>query len=148
MFIGALKSARQLSLIRAALGIAALTLSARNSGALDAGEAQQQTIKVSVALDATDIDDQGLKTPSSPQSIPQDPGARTRSGHCATAQQADALESALGYVVLRVNIECCGVEGAQQAVMVGWGMQAAHDVDWHAPVLVPGADLRLAARQV
>lgn len=148
MFLTALKSAPRLSLTVVAVAVIAFALTACNSGPPDAAEAEQRSMTASGAVVATLIDDQGLMTPGSPQSIPQDPGARTRSGHYATAQQADALESALGDGVVRVNIDCCGFEGAEQAVMVAWGVQAAHDLDRHAPILVRGADLRLAASVV
>ncbi len=91
------------------------------------------------------LDDNGLPMPADPRTVPGDAGARTRSGKYASAAQAEQLERALADAVIRVDIECCGLDGAEQALGIAYGMQAAHDLPNSAPVLVRSADLRLGA---
>ncbi len=91
------------------------------------------------------VADDGSLMPASPRSVPQDRAARTRAGRYASPAQAEQMEQALGQDVLSVNIGCCGIEAADLAVAIAQGLQAAHDLPRTAPVLVRGADLRLAA---
>ena len=91
------------------------------------------------------LDDEGLPGPSDPRAIPVDRGARTRAGLYALPAQARALEQALQGRVLRIDIECCGVEVVDRAVATAHGVQAAADMAESVPVLVSGPDQRLAA---
>lgn len=91
------------------------------------------------------LGDDGSIMPSDPGAAPADYGARTRAGHYASPLQAEQLEHALGHGVLRVDVACCGHEAAELAVLIAFGLQAAHDLDKSAPVLVYGRDLRVAA---
>jgi hypothetical protein len=63
----------------------------------------------------------------------------------AGSRQAEQLERALGEGVIRVNVECCGVDGVEQALGIAYGMQAAGNLPNSAPVLVRSDDLRLGA---
>jgi hypothetical protein len=87
----------------------------------------------------------GSPAPSLAAAVPADPGARTRQGRYATRVQADALEHALRGEVIRVEVGCCGAGAADLAVMTAYGLQAAYNLPDGVPVLVGGADLRLAA---
>lgn len=142
------RSTIPLTLVAGLLALAAC--SGGQSDELAAGLAAAPKTVLSQRMTTTPplLDDQGQPTPSMPSAVPKDSGAHTRGGHYATALQAQALEAALGERALRVNVECCGIEAADLAVMVAWGLQAAHDLDLHAPVLVRGADQRLAASVV
>ena len=81
-------------------------------------------------------------------SVPADYGARTRKGLYVQREQALQLERQLRGDVVWVPVECCGTEGADLAVYIAYGMQAAHNLPASAPVFVSGADLRLAASVV
>jgi len=94
------------------------------------------------------IADDGSPMPASPEAVPADRGAHTRSGRYATTQQAHVLESALGHRVLRVRVECCGSDGVERAVGIAYGLQAAHDLPDDTAVLVDAADLRQGAAAV
>lgn len=89
--------------------------------------------------------DDGSVLAAAPDSVPMDHGAHTRSGLYAQREQALQLERQLRSDVVWVPVECCGTEGADLAVLIAYGMQAAHDLPASAPVFVSGADLRLAA---
>jgi hypothetical protein len=91
------------------------------------------------------LDDNGLPMPADPRAVPSDAAARTRAGRYASAAQAELLQRALADAVIRVDIECCGIQAAEQALGIAYGMQAAHDLPDSAPVLVRAADLRLGA---
>jgi hypothetical protein len=91
------------------------------------------------------LSDDGSIMMTSPQTVPADAAARTRAGRYASTWQAEELERALGDRVVRVNVECCGAEAVEQAISIGYGMQAAADLPNSAPVLVRAADLRLGA---
>lgn len=88
------------------------------------------------------FDDDGRVVPASPLLLPADPGARTRSGHYASGLQAAELERALPGGVLHVVVD---EGGAEQAVGIARGLQAAQDLPDGAPVLVRGSSLREAA---
>lgn len=90
------------------------------------------------------IADDGSVMPSDPRARPADAAAWTRSSRYATARQAQQLIDALGDRVLQVQVECCGIEGVDQAVGIAWGLQASGLAE-DTPVLVRGVDLRLAA---
>lgn len=91
------------------------------------------------------VDDDGQPMPSVASALPADPAARTRAGRYASARQAAEFERALGDGVLRVQVDCCGAVALEQAIGIAHGQQAAQDLPDSAPVLVRGADLRLAA---
>jgi hypothetical protein len=96
------------------------------------------------------FDDEGNVVAASDSAVPADAAARTRSGRYATPDQATQLEETLGAMVIPVTVEpgpdaAAAVELAPQMV---WGQQAAHELPSDAPVLVRGADLRLAAATV
>lgn len=91
------------------------------------------------------LSDDGSVMPSDPATVPADRAARTRAGHYASPLQAQTLEAAFGEDVLRVNVECCGAGGIDQAIAIAHGLQAARDLPNSAPVLVRAADLRLGA---
>lgn len=88
------------------------------------------------------LDDDGRVVPASPLLQPADPGARTRSGHYASGLQAAELDRALRGGVLHVVVD---EGGAEQAVGIARGLQAAQDLPDSAPVLVRGSSLREAA---
>lgn len=94
-------------------------------------------------ITSTLLDDEGRMLPSSVR--PADAGARTRSTGYATEAQAQQLEAALGDDVLGAEVTCCGATEADLAVLTVWGLQAARDLPSTTPVLVRGADQRLAA---
>ena len=94
---------------------------------------------------STLLADDGSVMPSAPDTVPADHAARTKAGRYASAQQAEQLERALGDGVIRVNVECCGLEGLDQAIGIAYGVQAAGDLPASAPVLVRSADLRIGA---
>ena len=79
---------------------------------------------------------------------PADFGSRTRPGLYMTRAEAEALDLRLNGDVLWVNIECCGIEAADLAVSIAYGMQAAKNLPNSAPVLVTAVDQRLAASVV
>jgi hypothetical protein len=94
---------------------------------------------------STLLADDGGSMPSAPDTVPADPAARTKAARYASSQQAEQLEHALGEGVLRVTVECCGVDRVDQAIGIAQGMQAAGDLPNSTPVLVRAADLRLGA---
>ena len=93
------------------------------------------------------LDDDGAVMPSDPGVMPADAGAKTRAGRYASAAQADQLERALGESAIRTQVDGSfdAATNADMAVLTVYGLQAAHSLDHTAPVLVRGADLRLAA---
>jgi hypothetical protein len=60
----------------------------------------------------------------------------------ATARQAADLEQALGLDAIRVEVDGEGAEATKRAVLIVYGVQAAHDLPSSAPVLVRGSDLQ------
>lgn len=88
------------------------------------------------------LDDDGRVVPASPLLVPADAAARTRSGQYASGLQAAELERALRGGVLQVVVD---EGGAEQAVGIARGLQAAQDLPDSAPVLVRGHSLRDAA---
>ena len=94
---------------------------------------------------STLLADDGTSLPPAPDTIPSDAASHTQLGRYASSLQAEQLERALGEGVLRVNVECCGIEAVDQAIGIAHGMQAASDLPDSAPVLVRAADLRLGA---
>ena len=112
-------------------------------GATDAAAASARPASTSVAPPL--LADDGSPMPSVPRAVPTDSAAWTRSGRYATPLQAEQLESALGGRVLRVLVECCGLDGAERAVGNAFGLQAAQDLPLGTPVLVHAADLRMGA---
>jgi len=99
------------------------------------------------AVTAPLLDDEGRVMPSDPAAVPADPGARTRAGRYATPSQAAQLEQTMGSAAISTPVDAGGDEAAAAdlSVLVAYGLQAAHELDNHAPVLVRGANLRLSA---
>jgi hypothetical protein len=99
------------------------------------------------AISAPLLDNEGRPLGSGAQSEPADAGARTRAGLYASEAQAAQLEAGLGdrAISTRVDGSANQSDAVDLAVLVVYGAQAAHDLDSHAPVLVRGKDLRLAA---
>ncbi len=89
--------------------------------------------------------DDGSVMPSDPRAEPADAAAWTEASHYATVRQARMLTGALGDGVFQVEVECCGIEAVDRAVGIMWGLQASYSLPGNTPVLVRGADLRLAA---
>jgi hypothetical protein len=126
--------------------ILALTLALAGGLAACGGNHETETASTEREPPTTTLlDDDGNPMPTVAAAVPADAGARTRQGRYATARQAAWLERSLGSAVLNVDVECCGAEGVEQAVGIAHGLQAAQDLPDRAPVLVRGADLRLAA---
>ena len=115
----------------------------------DSGEAdvQQTDTAAHVQVVSALLDDEGRVMPSDPAAVPADPGAKTRAGHYATAAQAEQLERAMTNAAMSTQVDSGfdAATAADLAVLTVYGLQAAHDLDPHAPVLVRGADLRLGA---
>lgn len=59
-----------------------------------------------------------------------------------TARQAADLEQALGQDAIRVEVDGEGDDAIKRAVLIVYGVQAAHDLPSSAPVLVHGSDLQ------
>jgi hypothetical protein len=81
----------------------------------------------------------------SAQAFPGDGAAPTQQRRYATRQQAEALQQAMPDEVLVLDVDCCGVAPAEQAVNIAFAVQAAHDHSDDVPVLVRGADQETAA---
>ena len=92
--------------------------------------------------------DDGTVLAAEPNSVPMDHGAHTRKGLYAQREQALQLERQLRGDVVWVDVQCCGTEGADLAVYIAYGVQAAHNLPASAPVFVSGADQRPAASVV
>jgi hypothetical protein len=128
-----------------ALGLAACGGAADEAQAPAASTTRPTPLDYTADVTAPLLDDDGSVLPSRPDAVPADHGAHTHSGLYATRTQARMLQSALGEQVLRVQVECCGSEAVDRAVGIAVGLQAAHDLATHTPVLVDAADLRLGA---
>jgi hypothetical protein len=120
-----------------------MALTACGGGTTDAAAGAAGPARSGTDVSSTLMDDEGRMQLASVQ--PRDAGARTRSTGYATEDQARQLEAALGADVLSTEVDCCGAEAADLAVLTVWGLQAARDLPGTAPVLVRGADQRLAA---
>lgn len=131
------------SLLAGWVGLTALCVSACGGGA---GDAVAAAAAVAGAVQAAPLAADGGAVPRADAvTVPSDAGARTRSGRYATAAQAEQMERALEGAVIRVDIACCGIDAAEQAVGIAYGLQAAADLPDSTPVLVRAADLRLGA---
>lgn len=124
---------------------AACTTLAACGGAQDdtAANGRAQASSVSTPL----LDNDGRPVRSHPQLEPADAGARTRAGLYANETQAAELERSLGSGAISVRVDATAhtAEAVDLAVLTVYGLQAAHDLDRAAPVLVRSQDLRLAA---
>lgn len=129
------------------VGGASACVCACGGGAAGAGDAasEKPARLGAVTPVSTLLDDDGSVMPSAPASVPADAGARTRAGLYASSEQAAALERALGDDLIRVDVECCGRDGVDQAMGIAYGVQAASNLPNSVPVLVRSADLRLGA---
>lgn len=131
-------------LLLPALAAACISLTACG----DVSEDNQGTVhKQTTAVSAPLLDDEGRPQGSGALAEPADAGARTRAGLYASEAQARQLEAALGdrAISTRVDDSASMADAVDLAVLVAYGAQAAHDLDSHAPVLVRGKNLRLAA---
>lgn len=134
-----------------AASVAALALAAGLSGCGGVVDAPQEAAlpraeTPAAAVVAPLFDDDGAPAFGDARGRPLDAAAWTRDGRYASAAQARQLAQALGDDgLLDVEVGCCGIEAVDQAVGIAWGLQAAHDLPSRTPVLVRGADLRLAA---
>jgi hypothetical protein len=90
----------------------------------------------------------GSPRPSLPEAAPADPAVRTQGGHYALAEQAVALDFERRGDVVWVDPACCGLDAADSLREILKGLRASAEVSSDAPVLVKGADLRLAAHVV
>jgi hypothetical protein len=107
--------------------------------------AHREALAGSEAVISPLMDNDGSVMPSDPRAVPRDPGAWTRNGRYAHERQAAQLERALGDRALSIQVRCCGIDGAQFAVLTTYGLQAAYNLPADAPVLVRSADLRQGA---
>ena len=123
-----------------------LTLAACGGGTDDSAAASASRMQASAIRPL--LADDGTVLAAEPNSVPLDHGAHTHKGLYAEREQALQLERQLRGDVVWVPVECCGTEGADLAVYIAYGMQAAHNLPVSAPVFVSGADLRLAASVV
>jgi hypothetical protein len=71
-------------------------------------------------------------------------GADTLEARVTPAQAAELTQARAGQVI-DVNLDCCGAEGADLAMKIAFGLQAAADLRNDAPVLVHGRDTRQAS---
>lgn len=123
-----------------------LTLAACGGSTDDAAAASGSRMQASAMRPLLASD--GTVVAAEPSSVPLDHGAHTKRGLYAQREQALQLERQLRGDVVWVPVECCGTEGADLAVYIAYGVQAAHNLPASAPVFVSGADLRLAASVV
>ena len=91
------------------------------------------------------LDDDGHPMPSDPAAQPNDPGAQTRSQRYAINAQAEQLLHAMGERAVRVEAGCCGADAVDVAVGVVKGVLWQNALDADAPVMVYGADPRVAS---
>jgi hypothetical protein len=123
-------------------GVAAAALLAACGG--DDAPPLQATAQRSAAA-TTLLDDLGQPMPPDGTTTTNDSAVRALGVRLASRQQADQLQAALPDETISVDAGCCGTEAADIAVLMVWGEQAARNLDRAAPVLVRGADQRLAA---
>ena len=123
------------------LTLAACGGSADETPAASGGRMQATAIRPLMA-------DDGTLLAAEPNSVPLDHDAHTKRGLYAQREQALQLERQLRGDVVWVPVECCGAEGADLAVYIAYGVQAAHNLPASAPVFVSGADQRPAASVV
>jgi len=132
-----------------ALAVGILMVAAAcGGGGAPLGDASSREAKAALAaapVIAPLIDDDGSLAATDPRAVPADAAAWTRSGLYATSAQARQLAHALGARAIELRVDCCGIGAVDQAAGIAWGLQAAHDLPADTPVLVSGADLRLAA---
>lgn len=138
------RSAPWFTVLAAAALVAACAGDADGDAGATNAATTDKTPPVAMA-EAALVDDEGHAMPPLAAAVPQDPAARTRAGRYATAAQAAAFEQAMGERVLHADLGCCGAEALELAVGLAHAEQAAKDLPNAAPVLVRGADLRLAA---
>lgn len=110
--------------------------------------ATQQAQPASAAPPPTLLAGDGTPRPSLPEAVPADAGARTQGGHYALPAQAVALDLERRGDVVWVDPACCAFDSADSMREILKGLRASAEVSSDAPVLVKGADLRLAAHVV
>jgi hypothetical protein len=114
-------------------------------GGDDSDESASQATVQTAGIVSPLVENEGFPSVSDPRAWPEDPAARSDSGRYATAAQARMLSEALGEDILDIEVDCCGAQAVDNAVGLAWGLQAARDLPNDTPVLVRGADLRMAA---
>lgn len=114
-------------------------------GGADTGATTPEAEPQAAAIVSPLINDDGSLHIGDPRARPLDAGAWTTGGRYATGAQARMLSDALRDDLLQVDVECCSAQSVELAVGIAWGMQAARNLPNDTPVLVRGADLRLAA---
>lgn len=128
-------------LLRTGSAALLLALLAACGGSEDGGDAEARSHTAAAATPL--LDDEGQLMPT--LVVPADAWVRTRAGHYATPEQAQALQRALGAQMLDVDVDTAGGGNPELAVQIAWGVQAAEGLDSAAPVLVHASDPRLAA---
>lgn len=142
-------AARRLHL-HAVLACSAALLAACGGASTADGPLAATQQAASARVTAPLLDNEGRPSPTDPAATPSDPGAQTLARRYATAAQASQLEAALQDGVVSVHVDS-GPDAAsamELAALTVYGLQAAHNLDQHVPVLVRGTDLRLAAGTV
>jgi hypothetical protein len=116
-------------------------------GGTDAVEsaAAPEAVALAVAMAAPLLDEHGRPRAPHPEAVPAYGTQFTRAGHYALRHQAEMLDAARRGDVVWVDVECCALDAAQNALDVAAGLFAAHDLPPDAPVFVTGRDLSLAA---
>lgn len=142
-----MQTTRTLAALAAAATLALLAACGAGTEAAVDTTGANATRASATPVQPTLLDDEGRVQVLAAAHAPADPGARTRAGRYATPEQAAALEGALGTRVISTRVEAGApaTDAADMAVLTVYGMQAVTDADNHVPVLVRGADLRLAA---
>lgn len=114
-------------------------------GGGDSAEAPAQAAPQAATIVSPLLHDDGSMAVGDSRARPLDAGAWTDNGRYATQAQARMLSDALRDELLNIEVECCSAQAVDYAVGIAWGLQAARNLPNDAPVLVRGADLRLAA---
>jgi hypothetical protein len=117
-------------------------------GGEDPSTPTAQSTAMASRVTATLLHDDGSVMPSDPNAMPIDLAARTQAGRYATEAQAEQLEHALRMQAISTHVESGHDADAavDSAVLSAQRKQAELALDDDAPVLVRGADVRLAAR--
>lgn len=130
--------------ITSALALVATVVVAASGGHGDAPVTGSQALAATV-VEPTLLDDEGRPTLSQPAPVSADPGSRQTGVRLASARQAASLEQALGARVLAVQVRCCGADATKEAELEAYGQQVARALPSDTPVLIRGADPKMAA---
>lgn len=92
------------------------------------------------------FDDDGNPLANDPRARqPSHPAEWVANGRYATPAQARFVMELMGSDAIEISVGCCGSEAVDFAVISAWVSQVASNLPHTTPVLVRGADLRLAA---